>query len=382
MSILAIKSPFLKRLLKIIGGFLLVILLLLVIALVFLRTEWGQNILISEVTSRLSKQLNTKVSVKRISIGYFDKLNLEGTMIEDQHQDTLLYAGNLKMQVTDWFFLQNQIELEYIGLENASVFLARTDSIWNYQFIIDAFAPSGPKDTTAKEIELLLGKVDLKNIRFTSKDDWVGQEYSGSIKSLELTADEINFKRKKIFISSLVIDRPYFRMTDYDGKKPSDTVMASRRKTATDGIPWNVDQWDVLVSRLSINEGVFRSDANNTREPYAYFDPAHIDFSGITGTFTNLSIFRDTMSAKVDLKTRERSGFTVNKLKADMTFHPKGMIFKNLDLQTPNSRLRNFYAMRYSDFNRDMGNYIDKVVMEANFHQQHAEFKRHCFFRA
>ena len=367
MSILAIKSPFLKRLLKIIGGFLLVLLLLLVIAVVMLRTEWAQNILISEVTSRLSKQLNTKVTVQRISIGFFDKLNLEGTMIEDQHRDTLLYAGKLKMQITDWFFLQKQVELEYIGLENANVFFSRTDSIWNYQFIIDAFAPAGPKDTTAKKVELLLGKVDLKNIRFTSKDDWVGQGYSGSIKSLELTADEINFNRKKIFISSLIIDRPYFSMTDYDGKKPPDTVTASRMRKATDGIPWNADQWDVLVSRLSINEGVFRADGNNTRGPYAYFDPAHIEFSGITGTFTNLSIFRDTMSAKVDLKTKERSGFTVNRLKADMTFHPKGMIFKNLDLQTPNSRLRNYYAMRYNDFKGDMGDYIDKVKMEANF---------------
>ncbi len=366
MSILALKSPFLKRLLKIIGSILLSIILLLLIAVVLLRTEWGQNLLISEVTSRLSKQLNTKVSVKRISIGFFDKLNLEGTLIEDQQKDTLLYAGKLKMEITDWFFLQEQVELQYLGLEDANVFLSRKDSVWNYQFIVDAFAPKGPRDTTAKEIELLLNKVDLKNIRFISEDEWVGQGFRGGIGSLELVADEINFNRKKIFISSLVINKPYFSMTDYDGKKPSDTVTASRKRRATDDIPWNAEQWDVLVSRLSINEGVFRSDAG-TRKPYDYFDPQHIDFSGITGTFTNLSINRDTMSAKIDLKTKERSGFTVNRLRANMTFHPKGMIFKNLDLQTPNSRLRNYYAMRYSDFNTDMGNYIDSVRMEANF---------------
>ena len=157
-------------------------------------------------------------------------------------------------------------------------------------------------------------------------------------------------------------------MTNYDGKRPEqDPVLKEKRRRASDSIPWNAERWDVLVSRLSINEGVFRSDGSNTRKPYDYFDPAHIEFSGITGTFTNLSILRDTMSAKIDLKTKERSGFTVTRLKADMKFHPKGMIFRNLDLQTPNSRLRNYYAMRYDDFNNDMGRYIDKVKMEANF---------------
>ena len=110
MSILAIKSPFLKRLLKIIGRSLLAILLLLVISLFLLRTEWAQNYLISEVTSRLSKQLKTRVTVERISIGFFDRLNLEGALIEDLQKDTLLYAGKLKMEITDWFFLQKQVD--------------------------------------------------------------------------------------------------------------------------------------------------------------------------------------------------------------------------------------------------------------------------------
>jgi hypothetical protein len=64
------------------------------------------------------------------------------------------------------------------------------------------------------------------------------------------------------------------------------------------------------------------------------------------------------MSARIDLKTRTFR-FTVNRLKADMKFHPKGMIFKNLDLQTLTG-LRNYYAVRYDDFNHDMGHYIEK----------------------
>ena len=368
MSILAIKLPFLKIALKIVGRIFLVILLLLVLMVVLLQTEWGQNLVIGEVTTRLSSQLNTRVSVKRVKVGFFNKLILEGTMIEDQHQDTLLYAGKLNLEITDWFFMKDQVELKYIGLEDASIRMYRSDSNWNYQFIIDSLAPSQPKTKSTSGIEILLNQVDLKNIGFIMKDDWKGEQFLGSIASLELKADEINFNRKKIFVHSLVIDRPFFSLTEYDGKRPkTDSATEIKQRKIEDAIPWNSDGWDILVSQLSIHEGVFQSNENSKRKPYEYFDPAHIEFSGITGTFTKLSILNDTMTAKIDLKARERSGFTVNRLKADMTFHPKGMIFRNLDLQTPNSRLRNYYAMRYSDFNNDMGEYIDRVKMEATF---------------
>jgi hypothetical protein len=38
-----------------------------------------------------------------------------------------------------------------------------------------------------------------------------------------------------------------------------------------------------------------------------------------------------------------------------------------LDLQTNRSRLTNYYAMQFKDFNKDFGHYISKVVMDANF---------------
>jgi hypothetical protein len=47
----------------------------------------------------------------------------------------------LKMEITDCLY-QKQVELEYIGLEDANVFLTRKIP-WNYQFIIDAFVPPG-----------------------------------------------------------------------------------------------------------------------------------------------------------------------------------------------------------------------------------------------
>jgi hypothetical protein len=75
---------------------------------------------------------------------------LEGTLIRDQNRDTLLYAGKLQTQLTDWFFLQQEIEIKHIGLENAIVNMHRKDSVWNYQFIIDSLSPATPKEAQEK----------------------------------------------------------------------------------------------------------------------------------------------------------------------------------------------------------------------------------------
>ena len=50
-------------------------------------------------------------------------MNLEGVMIEDQQNDTLLSAGKMQVRVTDWFFFKDKIVLHYIELGDAVIHL-------------------------------------------------------------------------------------------------------------------------------------------------------------------------------------------------------------------------------------------------------------------
>ena len=59
-------------------------------------------------TSRLSKTLGAEVSVKNVSFSFFNRLNLEGTLVRDKQKDTILYAGQVKVRITDWFFLKDK----------------------------------------------------------------------------------------------------------------------------------------------------------------------------------------------------------------------------------------------------------------------------------
>ena len=200
------------------------ILLLIVAAFIFIETPAGQNWLAKKVTKKFSKELNTKISFKHISFSLFNKLNLEDLLLEDQHRDTLLFAGNLQARITDWFFLKDTVELKYIGLENAVVNLKRTDAAWNYQFIADYFAPSSsPSSSPTKKsgIAFNLKKLRLKNVVFLQKDGWTGQDITAAIGDMQMDANEINFDKKNVDIISLDLVQPLFSISNYPGKKNS-----------------------------------------------------------------------------------------------------------------------------------------------------------------
>jgi hypothetical protein len=127
--------------------------------LIAIQTNYVQNKLIGWVTHYLSKELKTEISIQHISLSLFNKVNLDGILIKDLHQDTLLYAGQLKCRITDWFFLKDKVEITYLGLEDARIFLYRKDSNWNYQFLADYFS-SG--DTTFSGSISLSGMIGFK----------------------------------------------------------------------------------------------------------------------------------------------------------------------------------------------------------------------------
>ncbi len=347
--------------------FFLSLLFLVIAAWVFIHTPYGQNWISHQVTSRLSKSLGTKVEIKHVDLSLFNKMHLEGVLIEDRHHDTLLYAGDLKVRITDWFFFKKNIELKYIGLENAVISLHRTDSVWNHQFILDYFSSS---DTTSKKkggIQLMLKEIDLKNVVASQRDEWRGHDMITSVGSFHLDAKDINFSKRVITINSISLVDPVFSENNYKSRRPARAKSAKTvfPKPVDSLLKWNTDGWIVQVDKLEIKNGLFKEDKESDKI-LPYFDGNHVAFGNINGVFTNLHWEKDTIIAHVDLNAKERSGFEVKKLAANLKLTPQEMAFSDLDLQTNNSSIRNFYRMSYDDID-DMGDYIHKVKMQANF---------------
>ncbi|HEY6504229.1 MAG TPA: translocation/assembly module TamB domain-containing protein [Chitinophagaceae bacterium] len=370
----------LKKFKKILLWFFLSLLFLIIALWVFIQTPFGQNWITKQVTNRLSKDLNTKVEIKHVDFSLFNKMHLQGVLVEDHNKDTLLYAGDVNVRITDWFFFKKNIELKYIGMENAVINMQRTDSVWNHQFLIDYF--SSPSTGKKKEggINLSLKKIKLVNVIVRQKDAWSGKDMIVAARSLELDARKMDPDKKQIDISSLSLTEPVFSEFHYKGNKPKKIKSGATPVAAKDSaLQWNVDGWIVNLDKLTITNGLFKEENQTATPALSSFDGKHIEFSSINGEFTGLRFEKDTITAHIDLATKERSGFEVKKMVANLKLTPQEMAFADLDIETNNSRIRNYYRMSFDDFS-DMGDYIHKVRMQGHFEDSEIDSDDIAFF--
>ena len=330
-------------------------------------------------TGRLSKSLGTEVSIKHISVGIFNRLNMEGLLVRDRSRDTLVYAGNLKVRITDWFFLKDKAVLRFAGLEDAVIKLNRKDSIWNYQYIVDHF--SSPSAGTKKSggMEFDLKKIDFKNIRLVKNDLWAGERMNLSMLSMVLNADAIDLKKGIIQIDDIRLDKPVFTIQGFKGLKPASTKKKTQNIADASALRFNTGNLLIKTKILHIKDGTFFIDGNE-KKPLAHFDGSHIQLSKLNGTLKNISFVKDTLRADIDLSVKDRSGFQLQKLKTKFRFTPQIMELASLDLRTGKSRIGNYYAMRFTDFNEDFGNYIEKVTMDARFRESKISSDDIAFF--
>lgn len=337
---------------------------ILLLAYLAIQTELVQNRLVGFAAQKLSKSLGTEVKIQHINFSLFNNLNMESVMVRDQKKDTLLYAGLLKVRITDWFFLKDKADLKYIGLENAVIKLQRKDSVWNYQFIEDYFASPGTKKKKQGGIALSFKKIDLKNIRFINNDLWTGDIADVKLASLVLEAENIDFNKNIFNLNSIILNKPMVTLLSLDPLRPKKVIIKKNLKDT--GLYFNEANLDIRLSQLKIINGQLFIEGNN-KKPDAGFDGSHIELSQLTGTINQLRFKKDTLKALINLSVKDRSGLEIKKLKTNFKMTPQIMELANLDLQTNKSRLGNYYAMKYKDFNKDFGEYIDQVVMEARF---------------
>ncbi len=337
-----------------------------------MQTSIVQNWLVGIATKQLSKDLGTTVTVKSVDFSLFNRANINGLFIADKNKDTVLYAGNLNISITDWFFFKDKTDLKYVGLEDAIIKLNRTDSVWNYQFIINHFTST---DTTKKKggMKLSLKEVNFKNISIVKNDAWRGEELTIKFKGLIVDADSLNLSSNKLFVDRVVINKPYVNIQKFKGNRPANYVF-----------PQTVDIVDpdpllLVIKDVAIKNGILAIN-HDYDKPALNFDGSHILLSPLNADFSNLKIHGDTLLAKININAKDRSGFELKQLKANLRWISGSMEFKKLDILTNKSHITDYYAMRFKNFDDDFAEYETNVVMDARFNNSNINSDDVAFF--
>ncbi|MBA3827614.1 MAG: translocation/assembly module TamB domain-containing protein [Taibaiella sp.] len=294
---------------------------------------------------------------------------IQGLYIQDQQGDTLLYAGEAQVRISDWFFVRKKIPvLHYISLRNGYAHLYRTPAskVWSYQFFIDAFDTGPSKDTVKKpnQFELDLKKVNIENVRFHMDDAWVGTDMDLDAGEFVLDANKLDLKKRILDVNKLQVKAGSVVMRDYKGGRPVDT---SKRKSFSpiDITPFNPGKWAVSIKTLLLTDCLLSLEFGERKPVVGEFDAAHLFINKVKMNATGVTINADTVKGKINqLYAHERCGIVIRDMQSDVSVSPNASICNNLYLETNYSKIHNYFAMRYKRF-PDFLSYITDVTMEA-----------------
>ncbi|HYH14047.1 MAG TPA: AsmA family protein, partial [Flavisolibacter sp.] len=140
-----------QRAARILMKIILFLLLFIVVVFLLILTPPVQRFATNKVETFLQNKLKTEVEIGSIRIGLPRLVHLQNVYIEDRTKDTLLSGGSIKVNIDLFALLSNKVQVKDIQLTDITAKVKRVlpDTAFNFQFIIDAFAPTTPAaDTT------------------------------------------------------------------------------------------------------------------------------------------------------------------------------------------------------------------------------------------
>ncbi|MDX8339682.1 translocation/assembly module TamB domain-containing protein [Draconibacterium sp. IB214405] len=115
---------------------------------VILQNSWIQTQITRKIANKLSKDLQTNISIGKVDIGFFNRVKLEDVLIEDQAGDTLIYSEHISTRIDTLKFKNKQIVLRDLSFGNNSINLSKDSTeLFNFGFLIRNIGAGPKKDT-------------------------------------------------------------------------------------------------------------------------------------------------------------------------------------------------------------------------------------------
>lgn len=359
------------RILRLIGKFILVLLLLFIILVVIIRTPWAQNLIVSKITDYVSSKTNTKVEVERVFITFSGNIMAEGIYLEDKQGDTLLYSQELQMDLPIYpLLVKNELSIDDVESKNlvANIHRDNDPESFNFAFLMEAFASSDT--TTASEpMSISLGDFQFADWSVRYDDAYLGIKNSIVLGELEIEVTEFDLDQMKFGVDEFVLKDSQLSYVQSHVPPTSDNGSdVTLPKISIDGIQledvnlvYNSEpegiQTQVRLSEFDLTELVVDVANNSYKTDEIALKNSNIELnlnqqkdtinnSGQTSTFKwpELKLQTD----QIDLESNT-FGFTRNgAVQNDSVFNPDAFTIKELTLKSSDVS----YAP--ADFNIDL----------------------------
>lgn len=304
------KRTLLTKLLRIFGWIVLSVIALVVLVLILIQLPFVQNFARKKVVTYLENKLHTKVEIGKLDVDFPTALSLQKVYFEDQAQDTLLYGGEIKVDISMFRLIRNDIQIQEIYLNNivAKIHRQPPDSTFNFQFIVDAFTSESakvPEKQDTATLNLSIDHIEINNSHIIYKDLYTGNDLNLTLGHFR--SDIKTFDPNRLLFNISLIEASGIRGHFYQLEPLQKPIKNTIAENSAE--PGNVMQFINKEIKLTDVDFQFNSDASNLRSSYkigkADVKPEKIDLKNMIialkeAALENSHIVIETNTAKPD----------------------------------------------------------------------------------
>lgn len=348
------KKAFLLSL-KILAGIVAVCIVLILGTVGLFHTSWVQEKAVEKATRLLSERLKTKVEIGYVNVSLFGQdVNIGNVTIEDLQHRKMLQMKELGLDVDLWRLLRRELyvtQAKVKGLE-ARIHKPATDSdsVANYQFVIEAFKKKKPDEQVAQpekkaqrhRLTFDVAKLDLEDIGVSYND------------TMQARLGGLHFRKSWKGHQTAVVKELTAAFVQHTKKGPVDSrvrlgflEIKTREEAANDSMLSSLtkDLTPLMGAEVTVDSLCFFTDNHKPRKNVGkkhrgFWDEGHLDI--VAKMHLRLdSIGKDTVTATLtDCDAVDRgSGLHVTNITCKMAANKKTANLKNVVIKMANTTL-------------------------------------------
>src|SRR5699024_797312 len=194
------------------GKAALVLFAILILLVLFIRSPWGQDIIVDKLTNYISNKTHTEVTVDKLFVTFSGKVNVEGLYLEDEQGDTLIYSRELEAAIPIWPVIKGEpISINRVEWNGLHVNVTRQDTMegFNFQFLTEAFASdssAAQADTTQSEpLQVSIGSIHFSDFKVNYDDAVSGMKVDLRLGAFHFQGKNFDLEKMRFAISEIAL---------------------------------------------------------------------------------------------------------------------------------------------------------------------------------
>lgn len=209
-----------------------------------------------------------------------------------------------------------------------------------------SYLPEKPDTSTGPlNFQIDANELNLNNIYYSQQS--LTNQFFMDVKAGKLLAhpQKIDIPNQSIEIKDFLLENSAAKI-----------LMAARAAELAEQVPDTIiqenaiesEKWRVSIRDLNLNNIGFVMDNENNKPQPAGIDYAHLNVQNLVLDADDINYTTDTIAGTINqLSAKEKSGLDIQKLKTRFEYNPQGGVLNDLYLQTSNTILQHYAAVKY-----------------------------------